>query len=370
MKIKDLFCISMLLSVVFFANIYATVQPIFPGENLWKILSRLGITSDIIEDKVCDIVPCCDFTIKQDDIPFTITAPGVYCLAENVYVTLSDAITINSDCVVLDLLGHAIEGGNGSGIGILIDVLNTFTPANVIVKNGVIKETVDDGIKVDTTGPIKISNMKLTDAGGAGVNILSGSEQVILDNCISFSNNFGFVAAGDFCVFRNCIASNNRIDGFQISGRHNCFIECKANNNAEKGFLSFIKDFHVFISCIAQNNDVGFLLGNNQSLAFNCIVQNNAEAGFEVAGFKHLVRSCVAVNNEIGFEICDCGGDSQLIGCSSVCNSEVGITDENITVTSLVQNNLAHDNGENYDGVGDIESVVTSTTGFWANISG
>ncbi len=324
---NSVYKICALLLILFFSA-RATVQPIFPGENLWKLVSRIGLTSDIIEEKVCDLAcDTCDTDIKQDDIPFTITVPGVYCLAENVNFTTGSAVTINSNCVVFDLLGHAIEGDgvDMNSIGIrVVDVLNTFT-ANVTVKNGIIKKAGSSQVSVSARGPVRIRNMQLIGGPNSCGLLLSGdSKKVFVDDCVACNCENGFLLAGSFCIFKNCVAINND-NGFLIPGDNNCLFKCKASDN-------------------------------------------NVGNGFKIEGVKNILRKCTATSNaENGFRL-DGGGNNQIIGCSAICNNEFGIDDKGDQ--SIIHNNVANVNGTNYSTEVDlIVTTVTVNTGFWANIS-
>ncbi len=416
-----------------FFSFRATVQPFFPGENLWKLVSRIGLTSDIIEEKVCDLA--CDTSIKQDDIPFTITAPGVYCLSENVNFTTGSAVTIKSNCVVFDLLGHAIEGASGSGNGILIDVLNTFT-ANVTVKNGIIKGAGGDGIKVDMTGQVKISNMKITDCTGEGIDISSNSQRVIVEDCISSSNNsVGFLVDGDFCTLRNCTSYRDSAGFVILGGDNNCLINCKASESVGSGFG--VDDNCTLKCCIAQEcGEVGFSIVGNQNFFSQCIAQKNVSEGFNIAKDKNTFCKCAAIGNgNNGFSVIGDGNifrkctatsnagsgffldqesdNNQIIGCSSVCNGKFGIENNgfgtiirkcsatsntksgfnlfndnnqiigcslvcngefgirNAGSGNIIHNNVANNNSSgNYSAVDLVETMITVTTSFWVNVSG
>jgi parallel beta-helix repeat protein len=76
--------------------------------------------------------------IRQADIPYTISAAGVYCLQTDLITSMTsgNVITIASDNVVLDLNNHRI-GGSGAGLA---------TTAVGIFGNSVYNVTIIDGI--------------------------------------------------------------------------------------------------------------------------------------------------------------------------------------------------------------------------------
>ena len=111
----------------------ATVGPVVPGQSLWGITKRIGITVDIIESKVCnldvecsgideiisqldvieskiDLLSACGLTVlSSDDImggAITVSASGNYCLSEDVTANL----IIEGDCISVDLNRRCLTG--------------------------------------------------------------------------------------------------------------------------------------------------------------------------------------------------------------------------------------------------------------------
>ncbi len=81
--------------------------------------------------------PNCDTFI--DSVPYSIGAPGHYCLARDVtYGSASgNAIVIGADQVVLDLRGYAIGGSagvGGSAVGVRVS-----NHDNVVIRNGAVR---------------------------------------------------------------------------------------------------------------------------------------------------------------------------------------------------------------------------------------
>jgi hypothetical protein len=77
---------------------------------------------------------------KISAVPFTISAPGVYCLTQKISSTLTSgaAIAINANNVVLDLNGYAIgnlaAGPATSAVGIY-----AVDRQNIVVRNGILR---------------------------------------------------------------------------------------------------------------------------------------------------------------------------------------------------------------------------------------
>lgn len=119
---------------IFCMPLFATVGPIIPGQPLWCVTQRIGVTVDIIESKVCALdvevsllgetliseldvieskldsfVGCASIPITSADIVggvITLDTSGSYCLAEDVTATF----TITANCVSLDLNNRCVTG--------------------------------------------------------------------------------------------------------------------------------------------------------------------------------------------------------------------------------------------------------------------
>jgi hypothetical protein len=102
---------------------------------LFAAMSLLGMASAQAETVNCTAIGA---------IPFTITAPGVYCLKsnKNTNITNGIAITINASNIVLDLNGFTLNGsaaGPGTeAIGIGLSHNNVLRQ-NITVKNGTVQ---------------------------------------------------------------------------------------------------------------------------------------------------------------------------------------------------------------------------------------
>jgi hypothetical protein len=90
--------------------------------------------------------PNCDSFI--DSAPYTISAPGHYCLTRDVALAGASgtAITINANLAVLDLRGYALEGSADAGtaaVGIRVSNRN-----GVVVRNGAVRG-FQTGVELD-----------------------------------------------------------------------------------------------------------------------------------------------------------------------------------------------------------------------------
>jgi hypothetical protein len=76
------------------------------------------------------IMSCAAFACTAISAPTTITAPGLYCLTSNVFVTAPNqhGVSIQASDVILDMQGKAIVGpGYGEGVGVRAIDVNRVT---------------------------------------------------------------------------------------------------------------------------------------------------------------------------------------------------------------------------------------------------
>ncbi len=355
--------------------------------------------NNVIQDKACDIqsnvddlLECCpcDTIIKQEDIPFTISVPGVYCLGENVSLLQENqnAITIRTECVTLELKGHAIDGQDTSNtIGIFVDGLQTFTN-NIIIRDGFIKNTRDEGVKViDSFGPIMITGLKVTNCGDDGIEIRNSSG-VVIDNCeCSFTGSDGIeINNSKQCIVRNCLFRCNTAAGVDVKNGSSdcCLINCKSYQDDEGGFCLNNANRCNLISCVAQDNgEDGFAIDGNNNVLLECIANHNGfdKEGNRVGNFhgfyvsqgdENVILRCVSSDNaKHGFRI-ESRVNNTKIGSNCAIGNDKGFRDAGGPGTNFFYNNAANNNSTaNFSGVTPalVEMTPIDTTGFWVNVT-
>jgi hypothetical protein len=114
-------------------------------------------------------------------MPFTIGAPGIYCLKQSFY-DVPDGIVVKSDDVVIDLNGYVIDGkANGTGFGVL-----AFDAKNLTVRNGTISEFAQ-GVRLENGGSGSaghiIEDLRLTWHRSAAVYV-QGRGIIVRDNLV------------------------------------------------------------------------------------------------------------------------------------------------------------------------------------------
>ncbi len=335
------------------------------------IISHIDVVQSLFCSKIEELggfsaSPCCDVLITQSMIPFTISTPGAYCVAENLSLSVEGTvITIDSDNVTLDLCGHVIAGDNESeatGIfcggeqskivikngyicdfefGIDFDTVALFTIKNI----GIIPSTEEElssvvGLRLDSCLAGMVSNVFVTNLSQNSIAVgikMSSTASVMLFDCGVTNNNIGFcLEESQNNFFKKCFANNNRADGFSISNS-----ESDSGNN-------------VFKCCIANNNGTessgdGFIISaSNNNVFRNCFAESNARDGFNVSG-----------------------QDNEVTSCSTIDNGRIGIFDTPNTNQHIYNNRSESNTTDDYSRVEVIipSLSVTASTGFWSNIS-
>jgi hypothetical protein len=183
-------------------------------------------------------------------LPYTITTQGIYCLTGHLStgITAGNAITINTNNVVLDLNGYKI-GGLAAGPGTNANGIYAEQRQNIIIKNGTVRgfyaginlydasplttsqgHIIEDiradmnthtGIGVSGRGNI-IRNNQVVDTGGApgggnvnayGIHIVGPGNRVINNDVYETKEQgIGGKANGIYAVFTTgVVIGNNRV---------------------------------------------------------------------------------------------------------------------------------------------------------------
>jgi hypothetical protein len=109
-------------------------------------------------------------------LPYVIVTQGVYCLTGhlNTGISTGNAITINTNNVVLDLNGFKI-GGLSAGLGTQAYGISGASRQNVTIRNGTVRGFYF-GIKLDDTNPPTISQGHVIEDIRADQNTVGGIE--------------------------------------------------------------------------------------------------------------------------------------------------------------------------------------------------
>jgi hypothetical protein len=139
--------------------------------------------------------------IRQTDLPLTITGPGSYLVAENLFAA-ETAITVSAEKVTIDLNGFTLTGpGSGSSaLGICLTNADWST-----VRNGAVRE-FETGIEVLSAVGCLIEQV-LAAENGTGVSVVASNHCTVRDSR-SLRNGTGIGVA---------VGVGNRVERCQVS---------------------------------------------------------------------------------------------------------------------------------------------------------
>ena len=174
--------------------------------------------------------------------PFSITAPGLYVLTDDVAYNTSGgtAITINSSDVTLDMNGKAIIN-TGAGVENSIALASTFT--NVVIRNGTIRVFDGTGITVPTGS----YNIALENIATVGVNATVGTGIDLQGIAGATTRSKGITIRN--CDVRNCLRGLNGTAADNVVIRNSNF-----NNNGGRSILATNCNSWILDGCQASAN--------------------------------------------------------------------------------------------------------------------
>ena len=269
-------------------------------------------------------------------LPFEITEPGFYYITKNLScVSGAHGITIESSDVTIDLMGFSLVGPGGTGTycGIYAD-----TPGeNLEVRNGIIREFQDSGIKVTSViKGVRTLNIKAFSNGKHGI-ILYGASGIIKGNiCMSNGTNgiqggYSSTITGNSCYDNG----NNGIDSKQGS--------TITGNTCHSNIRSGIDTSHecaVINNSCRENGNYGIYVGAGSSVIGNSSCSNTGYGIYALHGSSLQNNSCYS-NGDDGIRA---GVGSSVIGNSCYDNDDHGIY---VQGNSYVGQNTSYDNGTN-----------------------
>ena len=133
-------------------------------------------------------------------LPYTISAPGAYCLTGHLSTSVpaGPIITIDTDKVVLDLNGFSIDG-SGAGLRTFATGIYVTSRKNITIKNGTLRGFFT-GIHLTASDPIRtaqggnvIEDMRVEQSTVTGMYILGG-HNIIRNNQVVATGGAPFPA--------------------------------------------------------------------------------------------------------------------------------------------------------------------------------
>ncbi len=359
-------------------------------ENTTNNLNSIVDEIASVTDELSSSLDGCDFnvtSIHQSDVPYVITEPGRYCLAEDVSLTTAaDAITISlpsviDQRVVLDLNDYTISGlfadvptGNNGVV-----VVPTANPPAVEIKNGTISGMIEHGIHIPVSLPELIVDTIVTefcgssgissDQGGIVIGTSTVSTNAVIRNCRATGGFIGHTGAGirlTNCrnyLLSNCNAVSNGLDGIiTVTGLGGVFENCLSSLNGGNGIMAVAELNTVFYNCTAESNGFagigsGFLLDDSICSLRNCFASFNATHGFSLDNNNNQVVASMASNNfQTGFNFI--GNQIVVTECEAINNAENGFLIQGNN--ALLRGNTATGNDTSAGGFYGFNDVGTS----------
>lgn len=249
--------------------------------------------------------------------PFTISSPGIYCLARDV----QDTITIASDDVEFDLNGRTIRVVNDSSSAIAIE----DGLSNVRITNGFIAlESVNSTVGIITRSGDQLFDLTISGIGavvlqdegliqGLPISIMriANVRNLTVEHCDLSARTGLFVENCFNIVMRDSRVQREDFQGGATSNTPAVRIQDSENISIER--------------CVTDQNSDGFLLSGEirGSVSFaDCVVSNNIFVGYAVNTQENpvvIMERCSAINSGVGFFVdSTIGTRSTFIECVHV----------------------------------------------------
>jgi parallel beta-helix repeat protein len=199
---------------------------------------------------------------KISYVPYTISSPGFYYLAQNLTLAPvnANAITVQADNVTLDLMGFALSGVGKTKDGIVL----SGTRSNVEIRNGTLRSFSGKGIYALDARGIRVISLRVRDTAGTGIE-LGGTDHLVMDCSVKSAGGFG-IFAGTGSLVKGNLVMNNTDYGIKAYGGSNVVGNVAASNSVgiAASFFSSVID-----NTVANNTSNGI------SVADNCTVSRN-----------------------------------------------------------------------------------------------
>lgn len=147
----------------------------------FALISTILLSSGIVSAEINNCTPI-------STAPTTISAPGIYCLDQNISYSryMESAIVINASNVTLDLNGHQIQGDHLGGVVAPASATTGIISSgnsNVIIRNGTVTG-LRNGISISGGANNLIENMNVSDIVITGISLKS-DHSIVQNNIVS-----------------------------------------------------------------------------------------------------------------------------------------------------------------------------------------
>lgn len=237
------------------------------------------------------------------NVPYAITRSGSYYLAASL-TSATHGVTIATNGVTLDLMGHALSGDrSGGGYGVYVYDAGGLPLRDVVVRNGSLRG-FGHGVWAKFAQSSRFEDLEVSR------NLWNG---ILLDGLGGQCNGNAIV---------RCLLASNGLAAVYLNGSSgqcdgNRVVQCAINGNVDDG--------------VQLNGDSGSCDGN---LLADCAVTGNGDMGIYVTSGagqckgNRIARCLVNRNRDYGIYLIGTSGQvsgNLLTGCAVVSNASYGI---------------------------------------------
>ena len=267
------------------------------------------------------------------NMPFTISASGSYYLTAN--FTAATGITIATNHVTVDLCGFTLNGPGKSAVGTASGIGGSY--ANVVVRNGRIREWPGHGVVVGSVGWLEDLNVENCNADGLQADQQSrvvncrvgscGENGIRLDHssraqgCTVTANTSNGVYTANDCEIRDTEATYNTLDGI-VTGNGCSVIHCVAANNTRHGFR--LSNGNTVLGCSAYINTGDGINASSGCTIADCSAYDNTGSGITTASRCTITRCTSHDNTLLGIGV---NSACTISECTAAVNgTNIGVT--------------------------------------------
>jgi len=307
-----------LLCLMFFTMIggsFPAFKFVVPANCLCEIKDDVCEVENILDDIVSiieaiDLETCPVTLLYQSGVPYTLTASGRYCLAEDLIADAA-AVTINGSGITLDLNSHTIfvNADNVTGIAVY-GGSNELPNSDIVIKNGTLLDNHgfgSTGIWLGADGN-QVNNVRIEDLAVNNLDTgiyIAGAVGTVINNVSLRRGTFEVQCEQDSAT---TITNSNFLDscyGLTYCESSNMIVRDCSFASLNAGVVSGDCEFGLYAAefsrCTALSCfGTGFsFIGANGLVVRDCTASGNCGHGFEVSGssFDVLFRDCVASDN-------------------------------------------------------------------------
>ncbi|MCL4361568.1 right-handed parallel beta-helix repeat-containing protein [Candidatus Dependentiae bacterium] len=324
--------------------------------------SNFNGTFTVLASILSNVKNCGPTPVGASGQPVTISSPGSYCCANNITAASTNAITIASSDVTLDLNGWTLQAPTAGNAAILVS--GAASRDNIVIKNGNITNSslsillnADSGLVMENVliENILISN-NLGAVGPIAGRAISGGEliNITIRNCqiefvTSTGGAVGTTASGIYfndggffirdvkienCLISNCSAAGIYLQNSVGSTDQNIIIkDCILGNNGKNG-IDFISAVNTRLTSVAildchslNNTGTGISVAINGCTIQNTISNANTADGINLVSTNFSISNCTTnANSVVGINLSGSGSSNGTVAnCVSHQNGFAGI---------------------------------------------